>query len=84
MTDTYHSYPDPARAESNVRKFLEENPKYTELFKTYKNEITLLFSYSQFLANFCTLYPESLFVALNTLNHPLNRDRLKTELKDII
>ncbi|MCX8027929.1 MAG: bifunctional [glutamate--ammonia ligase]-adenylyl-L-tyrosine phosphorylase/[glutamate--ammonia-ligase] adenylyltransferase [Thermodesulfovibrionales bacterium] len=84
MSDVFNLCPDPARAESNVKTFLEENPSYSESFSKYKNEIALLFSYSQFLANFCILYPERLFEVLDKLNHPVSRDEIRSELKDII
>ncbi len=73
--------PDPERAYKNLSSFLEENPERTSELQGNIRNISLLFSYSQFLANYGTTHPEDLFVALDTIENAVVREDLASALK---
>ena len=76
--------PDPFRAKNNIENFLERNPNYRDIFYNYEREIALLFSHSQFLANFSITYPEELFINLERLNQQISKKNLTIELSEIL
>ncbi|MDP2158608.1 MAG: bifunctional [glutamate--ammonia ligase]-adenylyl-L-tyrosine phosphorylase/[glutamate--ammonia-ligase] adenylyltransferase [Nitrospirota bacterium] len=73
--------PDPERALKNLSSFLEENPERGEGLQEHIRSVSLLFSYSQFLANYSNKYPEDLFVALDTIENAAVREDLVSALK---
>jgi glutamate-ammonia-ligase adenylyltransferase len=73
--------PDPERALKNLSSFLEENPERAEGLQEYIRSISLLFSYSQFLANYSTTHPEDLFAAINTIENASAREDVAFALK---
>lgn len=82
--NSYDYCPDPERARNNIETFLDQNPPYRERFRLYEREIALLFSYSQFLANFAISYPERLFQSLENLHTRQSERRLRLELSEIL
>lgn len=65
--------------------FLEKNSNYREKLIENLKPIASLFSYSQFLANFCIPNPDVLFNALENLNLSLSNEELSGALsKEII
>ena len=79
-----YDLPDPERAKNNIKSFLSENPDYTEKLNTHYSQVATLFSYSQFLANYCIKNPEALFNALNKLSMTFETEHLRTELKELL
>ncbi|MFZ5997530.1 MAG: bifunctional [glutamate--ammonia ligase]-adenylyl-L-tyrosine phosphorylase/[glutamate--ammonia-ligase] adenylyltransferase [Nitrospirota bacterium] len=73
--------PDPERAQRNIEAFLTENPGYAEKLKSALEQSALLFSHSQFLANYCIYHPESLFHALEAMGAPFDYEVLCKELR---
>ncbi|MBI4689022.1 MAG: bifunctional [glutamate--ammonia ligase]-adenylyl-L-tyrosine phosphorylase/[glutamate--ammonia-ligase] adenylyltransferase [Nitrospirae bacterium] len=76
------STPDPDRALKNLLTFCDSNPDYIDRIKSNLSPISLLFSYSQFLAGFCILNPDMLFDVLEDIAAPLDRKVLSSSLKD--
>jgi glutamate-ammonia-ligase adenylyltransferase len=76
-------YPDPERAQKNTQSFLSENPEYAEKLNARITEVSTLFSYSQFLANYCIKNPEALFYALNSLNIAFGTEQMRAELNEL-
>lgn len=79
-----YDLPDHERAKNNIKSFLSENPDYTEKLNTHYSQVATLFSYSQFLANYCIKNPEALFNALNKLSMTFETEHLRTELKELL
>ncbi|MBI3591906.1 MAG: hypothetical protein HY099_00175, partial [Nitrospirae bacterium] len=75
--------PDPERAYKNIETFLSENPDYNERLKSRLSEVSMLFSCSQFLANYCIQHPDELFHALNNLDVSFDMEHLKGELREL-
>jgi len=73
--------PDPDRALKTLSSFLGENPDHGEALQKHIRNISLLFSHSQFLANYSTIHPEDLFAAINTIENAPEREALASELK---
>lgn len=74
--------PDPERSLKNLISFLEENPSGKDEFSLYIREISLLFSMSQFLANYSIKNPEALFEVLKVLENAPDKDSLYLSLKE--
>jgi glutamate-ammonia-ligase adenylyltransferase len=83
VRDNLSFCPEPERAGNNLDSFLDANPDYAEALSRYRDQAALLFSYSQFLANYCIRQPEELFRALDALHIPLVQKRLIEELREI-
>ena len=73
--------PDPERACKNLSSFLEENPERGDWLQENIRSISLLFSYSQFLANYSITHPEDLFGAINTVESAAVREDIALALK---
>jgi len=67
------STPDPDRALNNLHSFLEENPAREEELRANIRNIAMLFSHSQFLANYSTSYPDDLFAAIREIGSEAGR-----------
>ena len=76
--------PDPERANNNIEAFILQNPRYEDQLKHHLSHIAMLFSYSQFLANYAIQYPEVLFQAVNSLDISFENKYLREELGKII
>ena len=72
---------DPDRCLRNLSSFLEENPSLIDAFQADLRSISMLFSHSQFLANYSTANPADLFNALSCLDVPPVREMLSSALK---
>src|SRR5208337_1239137 len=77
------SCPDPERAGNNIEAFLSQNPGYEGKLKHNLSRAAMLFSYSQFLANYSIQYPDVLFHALNNLDESFEKSYLRDELRRI-
>lgn len=80
----YNHCPDPVRAQNNIDKFIEANPNYKDLLFIHEKEVSILFSHSQFLANFCITYPQELFYNLEILTQNITKSDLKRDLAEIL
>src|SRR5208337_697715 len=78
------SCPDPERAGNNIKAFLSQNPGYEGKLKHNLSRVAMLFSYSQFLANYSIQYPDALFHALNNLDESFEKSYLRNELRSIL
>ncbi|MFZ6007998.1 MAG: bifunctional [glutamate--ammonia ligase]-adenylyl-L-tyrosine phosphorylase/[glutamate--ammonia-ligase] adenylyltransferase [Nitrospirota bacterium] len=76
-----YDLPDPERAQKNIQSFLSENPEYAEKLNARITEVSTLFSYSQFLANYSVKNPDALFHAIDNLNISFDTEQLRIELK---
>jgi glutamine synthetase adenylyltransferase len=68
LKDAACATPDPERSLKNLTSFLEEHPSRKDEFNALIREISLLFSVSQFLANYSIAHPDMLFEVLGSLN----------------
>jgi [glutamine synthetase] adenylyltransferase / [glutamine synthetase]-adenylyl-L-tyrosine phosphorylase len=82
LKDAADLTPDPERSLKNLSSFAEKNQPSTDGLNTYLREISLLFSTSQFLANYAISNPDLLFDVLPGLERPLDKEHLAFELKE--
>ncbi len=73
--------PDPDRCLRNLSSFAEEHPSSADELQANIRNISMLFSHSQFLANYSIANPEELFHALGSLDVPPIREELASALK---
>jgi glutamate-ammonia-ligase adenylyltransferase len=64
---------DPTRAERNLERLFESAHKGIEGIEQFIDPTALLFAASQFLANFCSTYPDELLTAFATIDTPLTK-----------
>ena len=76
LKDAAYATPDPERALNNLLSFTSENPSKTDYLQAHIRSVSMLFSFSQFLANYCVANPDALFDALKDLDSPQNREGL--------
>ncbi len=81
IRDAALSTPDPERTFKNLLTFCDSNPDHIERLSANLTPISLLFSYSQFLASFCISNPDILFDVIKDINTPLDRRILSASLK---
>ncbi len=62
--------PDPERALKNLERLFKSAPEFFEDNLPYIKNISLLFSYSQFLADYCIRNPDVLAKEVSKLNEP--------------
>ena len=84
LTDAASKTPDPERSLRNLLAFCELNPQYVERLKPDIRSAAVLFSYSQFLANFCMTNPSVLFDSIQKLRLPVVREDVSPGLDDEI
>ncbi|GAB4485763.1 MAG: bifunctional [glutamate--ammonia ligase]-adenylyl-L-tyrosine phosphorylase/[glutamate--ammonia-ligase] adenylyltransferase [Thermodesulfovibrionales bacterium] len=78
------STPDPNRALKNLETFSGENPAFLDQLLLSLRPAAVLFSQSQFLANYCTAFPDALFDALAKLHQPPDRETLMAALDAVL
>ncbi|TAN41532.1 MAG: bifunctional [glutamate--ammonia ligase]-adenylyl-L-tyrosine phosphorylase/[glutamate--ammonia-ligase] adenylyltransferase [Nitrospirae bacterium] len=81
LIDAAAATPDPERCLKNLLSFVEENPSRVDELLAEIRPVSVLFSHSQFLANYCIAHPESLFSSLSKMDLPLNKEELSASLK---
>ncbi len=81
LKDAACATPDPERALKNLISFVKENSSRKDELAAHIREISLLFSVSQFLANYSITHPEVLFEVLGVLENPIEKDILSASLK---
>jgi len=82
LRDAAGSTPDPERAFKSLTTFSDNNPDYTDKLKADITPVSLLFSYSQFLANFCISNPEILFDTLAEIDKAAGMEYLSASLRE--
>lgn len=82
LKDAASATPDPERSLKNLSTFCNENPDYVERLKTNLRSISLLFSNSQFLANFCISNAGALFDAIENIERPFDKENLHAALRN--
>ena len=81
LKDAAHMTPDPERALNNLSSFTAENPSKTDDLRANIRSVSLLFSFSQFLANYCIANPDVLFDTLKDIDSPQDREGLSRMLR---
>ncbi|MDH4233068.1 MAG: bifunctional [glutamate--ammonia ligase]-adenylyl-L-tyrosine phosphorylase/[glutamate--ammonia-ligase] adenylyltransferase [Nitrospirota bacterium] len=82
LKDAARATPDPERSLKNLSSFLEENPSGKDDLNTHAREVSLLFSISQFLANYSISNPDVLFEVLKTLDTASDKTDLSSALRE--
>lgn len=73
--------PDPERASKNLESFLSLYPVYEDELRGNLHAVSMLFSCSQFLANYSIKNPDALISSLRFLDTPLDIESLRGDLK---
>lgn len=81
LKDAASATPDPERALKNLKSFCDRNHECIENLKADIKPISLLFSISQFLANFSFANPDVLFEAVSKMHESIDRKALHAALK---
>jgi len=68
--------PDPERALRNLERLIDISPSFIELPAEEIGFIAVLFSISQFLADYCTTYPDLLYQELKNISRPISKDEV--------
>lgn len=84
LKDAAGATPDPERAFKNLSSFLAENPSRTDELRSNLGSISMLFSFSQFLANYCIANPDILFGILGNIDVAQDRDALYENLRTFL
>ncbi len=72
--------PDPERSERNLKFLFEVDPFLIDKASEDLTKIALLFSYSQFLADYCIRNPEILYEELNNISKPLKKEEILSSI----
>jgi glutamate-ammonia-ligase adenylyltransferase len=81
LKDAALETPDPERAFNNLRSFCETNPQSGDELESAIRPVSLIFSISQFLANFASSHPEALFDAIRRVDLPLDGKTIHASLR---
>ncbi len=84
LTEAAGATPDPERSLKNLSSFLAENPTRADELASNIRNISVLFSFSQFLANYCISNPDVLFETLRSIDLPRDKDVLSEDLRAIL
>jgi [glutamine synthetase] adenylyltransferase / [glutamine synthetase]-adenylyl-L-tyrosine phosphorylase len=76
IEDAASKTPDPQRAAKNVERLFSEAPELIEGHEELIDGIAKLFSYSQFLADYCIRNPYHSSLAIKKIYDPLNRQEI--------
>lgn len=78
IKETAAGAPDPDRSLNNLEKLFNEYPAFIDEQNRHVNTISTLFSYSQFLADYCISNPEKLGLALKDMRKPVRKNDILT------
>jgi glutamate-ammonia-ligase adenylyltransferase len=81
IEDAAGATPDPERALNNLGSFLADNPSKTDDLRANIRDVSLLFSFSQFLANYCIANPDILFETLQDIETSRYREAISGDLR---
>jgi glutamate-ammonia-ligase adenylyltransferase len=76
--------PDPERALNNIGSFISQNPDFKKKLEDNLIPVSMLFSHSQFLANYCINNPAFLFDAIENMNEAQDAEIIRMELKALL
>jgi glutamate-ammonia-ligase adenylyltransferase len=76
LKDAAYATPDPERALNNLSSFIAQNPSREDDLEANIRSVSLLFSFSQFLANYCISNADVLFDVLREVDSPQDREAL--------
>lgn len=79
-----YNLPDPERSQKNIETFIAQNPDYVDRLNSNLHPISILFSFSQFLANYSIKNPDSLVESLGSLESAFDIERLRVELNGLL
>ncbi len=82
LKDAAASTPDPERAYHNLTSFCERNPDRTGELELHLRQVSLLFSVSQFLANYASAHSDALFESLKELHAPFSKETLAESMEE--
>ncbi|HWR59298.1 MAG TPA: hypothetical protein VN328_10455, partial [Thermodesulfovibrionales bacterium] len=80
LKDAAAATPDPERSLKNLRSFCDMNPDRVEDLTQNIRPASMLFSVSQFLANFASSNPEALFESIGNLSGLLRKEAVAEAL----
>ena len=78
IKETAAGAPDPDRSLNNLERLFSEYPAFIEEHNGHINTISTLFSYSQFLADYCISNPEKLRLSLKDMRKPVCKNDILT------
>jgi glutamate-ammonia-ligase adenylyltransferase len=81
LKDAAAATPDPERAFNNLASFLAENPSREDELEIHMRSASVLFSFSQFLANYSIAHPDILFSALRDIDLPVEKENISAALE---
>jgi glutamate-ammonia-ligase adenylyltransferase len=84
LKDAAYATPDPDRALNNLSSFLAQNPSKEDDLEANIRAVSLLFSFSQFLANYCISNADVLFDVLKHLDPQQDKEALFSSLKKLL
>lgn len=84
IKEAAYATPAPERSLKNLTSFLQENPSRTDELEEHIRHAAVLFSFSQFLANYCITHPDLLFETLKDLELQQNKEALFSSLKALL
>jgi glutamate-ammonia-ligase adenylyltransferase len=73
IKNVVHETPDPSRSAQNLTKLFNRAPELLKLERQEIQHIATLFSYSQFLADFCIHNTSNLTKTLELFKHPIDK-----------
>lgn len=82
LKDAASATPDPERAFKNLLSFCDANPRRADELTSHLRPASMLFSISQFLANFSISNPDALFEAIGRIKEPFDRESLHISLRE--
>jgi [glutamine synthetase] adenylyltransferase / [glutamine synthetase]-adenylyl-L-tyrosine phosphorylase len=82
LKEAAHATPDPGRSLNNLVSFLSENPSLGDELEANIRSVSMLFSFSQFLANYCITNPDALFATLRDIDSTRDREALSASLEE--
>jgi glutamate-ammonia-ligase adenylyltransferase len=81
LKDAAAATPEPERALKNLTSFLAENPSRGDELEIHLRSVSVLFSFSQFLANYSIARPDVLFPVLRDIDSPVEKEIISAALK---
>jgi glutamate-ammonia-ligase adenylyltransferase len=84
LKDAACATPDPDRALNNLSSFIKQNPSREDDLEANIRSVSLLFSFSQFMANYCISNADVLFDVLRGLDPPQDKEALFSSLKELL
>lgn len=84
LKDAAYGTPDPDRALNNLSSFIAQNPSREDDLEANIRSVSLLFSFSQFLANYCITNADVMFDVLRDLDLSQDKESLFSSLRELL